>query len=176
MENIRIRSSRMRKEQNFKTGFKKWQSSADFYFFFLASPHRSIFKPCFPCLSFLEFPAPTPFFLASFSNAYFLLISPASHPFRTPNSRFFPAPIPIPLLPLLSWAPPPYSPTIGASCRHSYYLLILIVAKFLLSPLDWSATQLFTRPLSIGCENNRYRNTAMTLSPKQWSCVLGRTN
>ena len=128
------------------------------------------------CLSFLEFPAPTPFFLASFSNAYFLPISPASHPFRTPTSRFFPAPIPIPLLPLLSWAPPPYSPTMGASCRHSYYLLILIVAKFLPSPLNLSATQLFTRPHSIGCENNRYRNTAMTLSPKQWSCVLWRTN
>ena len=94
------------------------------------------------CLSFLEFPAPTPFFLASFSNAYFLPISPASHPFRTPTSRFFPAPIPIPLLPLLSWAPPPYSPTMGASCRHSYYLLILIVAKFLPSPLNLSATQL----------------------------------
>ena len=37
--------------------------------------------------------------------------------------------------------------------------------------------QLFTRPHSIGCENNSHRNITVTLSLKQWrSCVLWRTN
>ena len=33
-----------------------------------------------------------------------------------------------------------------------------------------------SRPHSIGCENNGHRNMTMTLSLKQWSCVLFRTN
>ena len=35
-----------------------------------------------------------------------------------------------------------------------------------------SPTQLFTRPHITGCENNSHRNITMTLSLKQWSCVL----
>ena len=42
--------------------------------------------------------------------------------------------------------------------------------------LSGGATQLFTRPHSIGCENNRHRNITRTLSLKQWSRVLWRTN
>ena len=93
-----------------------------------------------------------------------------------PTPAFSLLQFPYPSCPYSPGLPPPYFPTMGASCRHSYYLLILIVAKFLPSPLDWSATQLFTRPHSIGCENNRHRSITMTLSPKQWSCVLWRTN
>ena len=35
---------------------------------------------------------------------------------------------------------------------------------------------LFTRPHRIGCEKNRHRNTTITLSLRQWSCVLWKTN
>ena len=34
----------------------------------------------------------------------------------------------------------------------------------------------FTRPHRIGCEKNRHRDTTITLSLKQWSCVLWKTN
>ena len=184
MENIRIRSSGMRKEQNFKTGFKKWHSRSDFYFCFLAPPpltfrFSSPFFFCWvltrgftesSCLSYLEFSATTHFFLASFSIAYFLAISPASHPFRTPTSRISLLPFPYPTAPTLLGSHPHTPLHWGQVVAISYYALILIVAKFLPSPLDWSARQLFTRPHSIGCENNRHRNITKTIPHNGAAC------
>ena len=94
--------------------------------------------------------------------------------------------LPTPAFSLLPFPYPycPYSPGLHPHTPLQWGQVVAIVItcsywlqrSFCLVLWTGSATQLFTRPHSIGCENNRYRNTAMTLSPKQWSCVLWRTN